>query len=47
MHGTADDTGTASVHLPAAILTNRTPPLALFGLDSKRIATIENGAATP
>lgn len=43
MHDTADDTGHASVHLPAALLTSRKASLVLLGLDSKTITTTAPG----
>lgn len=40
MEQPADDTGTAAVHLPAAILATRKPDLVLLGLDSNTVTTI-------
>lgn len=40
MEQKADDTGTAAVHLPAAVLATRKADLVLLGLDSNTVTTI-------
>lgn len=46
MTGTAADDGTASIHLPAAVLASREATLVLLGLDSHTLTTITTQPAT-